>query len=140
MFDLKLEISLFILSMWSTIICYFDCSHVTHVNYYYKLFRFQSRQWWIYRIQNGNTEGIRGQGHLKGHDYINRQCNTGVYYVSEKEERKQKDEYKYRTLRIQKNTYECERNVCEYGRQGKCVGLFWYTYARIRIINMQIET
>jgi len=34
MFDL--DVSLFILSMWITIICYFTCSHVKHVNYYYK--------------------------------------------------------------------------------------------------------
>ena len=36
MFDF--DVSLFILSMWITIICYFDCSHVKHVDYYHKLF------------------------------------------------------------------------------------------------------
>ena len=30
-------------------------------------------------------------------------------------------------------------NVYEYGREGKCICLFTYTYAGIRIINMQIE-
>jgi len=30
-------------------------------------------------------------------------------------------------------------NVYEYGRGGKCVYMFRYTYAGIRIINMQIE-
>jgi len=30
-------------------------------------------------------------------------------------------------------------NVYEYGRRGKCVYMFRYTYAEIRIINMQIE-
>ena len=56
MFDL--DISLFIQSMFITIICYFDCSHVKHVDYYYKLFYFQSGRWWLYRIQSGNTEWI----------------------------------------------------------------------------------
>jgi len=32
------DISLFILSMWIAIICYFDCSHVKHVDYCYNLF------------------------------------------------------------------------------------------------------
>jgi len=36
MFDL--DISLFLLSMWITIRCYFDCGHVKHVNYHYELF------------------------------------------------------------------------------------------------------
>jgi len=56
MFDF--DISLFIITMWITIICYFDCSHVKHVDYYYKLFYFQSGRWWLYRIQSGNTEWI----------------------------------------------------------------------------------
>ena len=30
-------------------------------------------------------------------------------------------------------------NVFDYGRGGKCVYMFRYTYAGIRIINMQIE-
>jgi len=30
-------------------------------------------------------------------------------------------------------------NVYEYGRGGKCVCMFRYTYAAIRIITMQIE-
>jgi len=30
-------------------------------------------------------------------------------------------------------------NVQKYGRGGKCVYMFRYTYAEIRIINMQIE-
>jgi len=30
-------------------------------------------------------------------------------------------------------------NVYEYGRGGKCVYMFRYTYAGIRMINMQIE-
>jgi len=30
-------------------------------------------------------------------------------------------------------------NVYEYGREGKCVFLFRYTYAGIRIINIHIE-
>ena len=47
---------------------------------------------------------------MEGYDYINRHRNTGVYYVSEKEERKQKDGYKYRTT---------QKNSSEYG--DKCV-------------------
>jgi len=31
------------------------------------------------------------------------------------------------------------RNVYEYGRGGDCVCMFRYTYAGIRIINMQTE-
>ena len=31
------------------------------------------------------------------------------------------------------------RNVYEYGRGGKCVYMFKYTFAGIRIINIQIE-
>ena len=30
-------------------------------------------------------------------------------------------------------------NVYEYGRGGKCLCMFRYTYAAIKIINMQIE-
>ena len=30
---LDFDISLFILNMWIVIICYFDCSHVKHVEY-----------------------------------------------------------------------------------------------------------
>jgi len=36
MFDF--DIFLFTLSMWNTTISYFDCSHVNHVSYHYKLF------------------------------------------------------------------------------------------------------
>ena len=32
------DISLFIPIMWITNMCYFDCGHVKHVNYCYKLF------------------------------------------------------------------------------------------------------
>ena len=31
-----MDIQSFIQSMWITIICYFDCSHVKHMNYNYK--------------------------------------------------------------------------------------------------------
>jgi len=36
MFDF--DISWFMLSMCITILSYFDCSHVKHVDYYYELF------------------------------------------------------------------------------------------------------
>ena len=59
-------------------------------------------------------------------DYTNGQRNIGVYYVSEKEDSKQKDAYKCKT---------------EYKKgKGNCVCMFGYTYAGIRIIVIQIET
>jgi len=54
-------------------------------------------QWWMYRIQSGNTEGIRGLGCEEGYDYINSHRDTGVYQVSGQEEREHKEAYKYRT-------------------------------------------
>jgi len=51
----------------------------------------------MYRLQSGNTEGIRGLGYEEGYDYINRPNNTGVYQVSEQEEREHKNGYEYRT-------------------------------------------
>ena len=62
MFDY--DISLFILSMWITIICYSDCSHamltlwITIISYFDC--SPDSGRWWINRIRSGNTEGIRG--------------------------------------------------------------------------------
>ena len=37
------------------------------------------------------------------------------------------------------NTYKLAICVYEYGRGGKCVYMFRYTYAGIRIINMQVD-
>jgi len=72
---------------------------------------------------------------LEGYGYMNRHRHTGVYYVLEKEERKM-------GINVEQNTIHMNmaRNVYEYGREGKCVCLFRYTYAVIRIINMQIES
>ena len=58
---------------------------ITIITYFFKFF--QLKPWWTYRLQSGNTEGIEGQGYLEEYDYINRHRNTGVYYVSQKEER-----------------------------------------------------
>jgi len=29
-------------------------------------------RWWMYRLKSGCTEAIRGLGHEKGYDYINK--------------------------------------------------------------------
>ena len=76
MFDV--DISLFMLSMWVTIINHFDCSDVsiefqcihTYMSLLSLLWRtnvgirtkvdIRTGRWWIYRLQSGNTEGIEG--------------------------------------------------------------------------------
>jgi len=80
------------LSMWVTIISYCDCSHVSIQFQYSHTYMLllsllvwrtkrgvRTGQWWMYRLQNGNTEGIRELGYEEGYDYINRHRNTGVY-------------------------------------------------------------
>jgi len=56
----------------------------------------------------------------------------------EKEQRKPKDGY---NLNIQQSTKHMNMaiNVYEYGRGGKCVYTFKYTYKGIREIKMQME-
>jgi len=76
MFDF--DISLFMLRMCNTILRYCDCSHVSieflcsHVYMIVKLTCLRTKVdirtvgWWMYRLQSGNTEGIRGLGMYRG--------------------------------------------------------------------------
>jgi len=64
--------------MWITITIYFDFSHVS----IYSLFISSSSKfkclmltWWTYRVQSGNTDGIRGLEYEEGYEHINRRRN-----------------------------------------------------------------
>ena len=79
MFDLY--ISLFILNIRVSIVSYFDCSYVsiefqcshTYMSWLSLLVLrtkggVRTEQWWMYRLQSGNTEGIKGLGYEEVYD------------------------------------------------------------------------